>query len=71
MGKVCGSAKRLPNDLLLSVVDDLLRDDPVSASELDAVEAFLMPVVNAILSGAHLGETRKSCSKSATRARHD
>jgi hypothetical protein len=34
------------------VVDDLARDCPVTPAELDAVEAFLMQVVNAILSGS-------------------
>jgi hypothetical protein len=34
------------------VVDDFARDQPIDPAELDAVEAFLMPVVNAILSGA-------------------
>jgi hypothetical protein len=32
------------------VVDDLAHDLPVTAAELDAVEAFLVPLVNALLS---------------------
>ena len=31
------------------VVDDLARDCPVTPAELDAVEAFLMPLVHALL----------------------
>jgi len=34
------------------VVDDFARPHPIDPAELDAVEAFLMQVVNAILSGA-------------------
>jgi hypothetical protein len=34
------------------VVDDLARDQPVDPAELDAAEAFLMPVVNAIIKNA-------------------
>jgi hypothetical protein len=34
------------------VVDDLARDHPVSPAELDAVEAFLMPLVHALLEDA-------------------
>jgi hypothetical protein len=30
------------------VVDDLARDCPVTPAELDAVEAFLMPLVHAL-----------------------
>jgi hypothetical protein len=30
------------------VVDDLARDCPVTPAELDAVEAFLMPIVHAL-----------------------
>lgn len=33
------------------VVDDFPSEVPVGPAELDAVEAFLMPLVNAILSG--------------------
>jgi hypothetical protein len=33
------------------VVDDLARDYPVIPAELDAVEAFLMPLVHALLAG--------------------
>ncbi len=35
------------------VVDDFACPHPIDPAELDAVEAFLMQVVNAILSGAH------------------
>ena len=34
------------------VVDDFACPHPIDPGELDAVEAFLMPVVNAILSGS-------------------
>jgi len=34
------------------VVDDLARDHPVTPAELDAVEAFLMPLVHALLADA-------------------
>jgi hypothetical protein len=34
------------------VVDDLARDCPVTPTELDAVEAFLMPLVHALLADA-------------------
>jgi hypothetical protein len=34
------------------VVDDLARDHPVTPAELDAVEAFLMPLVHALLEDA-------------------
>ena len=33
------------------VVDDLARDCPVTPAELDAVEAFLMPLVHALFAG--------------------
>lgn len=36
----------------LRVTDDLSADLAVSAAELDAVEAFLMPLVNELFSGA-------------------
>ena len=42
------------------VVDDLARDCPVTPAELDAVEAFLMPLVHALLadtSDTQLGKT--------------
>jgi hypothetical protein len=42
------------------VVDDLARDCPVTPAELDAVEAFLMPLVHALLadaSGTQPGKT--------------
>ena len=31
------------------VIDDLARDCPVTPAELDAVEAFLMPLVHALI----------------------
>jgi hypothetical protein len=34
------------------VVDDLAHDHPVTPAELDAVEAFLMPLVHALLADA-------------------
>jgi hypothetical protein len=34
------------------VVDDLARDCPVTPAELDAVEAFLMPLVHALRADA-------------------
>lgn len=34
------------------VVDDLAHDCPVTLAELDAVEAFLMPLVHALLADA-------------------
>jgi len=34
------------------VVDDLAHDCPVTPAELDAVEAFLMPLVRALLADA-------------------
>ncbi|WP_095089995.1 hypothetical protein [Mesorhizobium sophorae] len=37
------------------VVDDFPTDIPIGAAELDAVEAFLMPLVNAILRGDQTG----------------
>lgn len=37
--------------LALRVVDDFPLDISIGAAELDALEAFLMPLVNAILSG--------------------
>ena len=34
------------------VIDDLARDHPVTPPELDAIEAFLMPLVHALLADA-------------------
>ena len=34
------------------VVDDLAQDCPVTPAELDAIEAFLMPLVHALLADA-------------------
>jgi hypothetical protein len=34
------------------VIDDLAHDYPVTPAELDAVEAFLMPLVHALLADA-------------------
>jgi hypothetical protein len=41
------------------VIDDLARDCPVTPAELDAVEAFLMPLVNALLANALDTQPRK------------
>ena len=51
MSKVRKAAKR-PNDgsAAWRVVNDLAHAHPVTAAELDAVEAFLMPMLNAPLS---------------------
>jgi hypothetical protein len=40
------------DDPIWRVVDDLARDYPVTPAELDAVEAFLMPLVHALLADA-------------------
>ena len=42
------------------VVDDLARDYPVIPAELDAVEAFLMPLVHALLANASETQTGKT-----------
>ena len=42
------------NEDSFRVTDNLPADLPVSPAELDAVEAFLMPVVNELLSSAGL-----------------
>ena len=34
------------------VIDDLARDCPVTPAELDAIEAFLMPLVHALFADA-------------------
>jgi hypothetical protein len=34
------------------VIDDIAHDHPVTSSELDAVEAFLMPLLKALLADA-------------------
>jgi hypothetical protein len=46
------TSTRLPSDdgQPWHVVDDLARDCPVTPTELDAVEAFLMPLVHALFS---------------------
>jgi hypothetical protein len=48
----------------LRVVDDLAHDYPIAAAELDAVEAFLMPLVHALL--AERSEPGKTVSNPAT-----
>jgi hypothetical protein len=45
-------APELANEGSFRVIDYLPADLAVSPAELDAVEAFLMPVVNELLSGA-------------------
>jgi len=42
------------------VVDDLAHDCPVTPAELDAVEAFLMPLVHALLADAPDTQPRKT-----------
>jgi hypothetical protein len=42
------------------VVDDIARDHPVTPAELDAVEAFLMPLVHALLADAPHIQPRKT-----------
>jgi hypothetical protein len=49
MGRVCRSTKEPQNGCARHVVDDLAHDHPVTPAELDAVEAFLMPLVHALL----------------------
>jgi hypothetical protein len=48
------------------VVDDFPADVPVGSAELDAAEAFLMPLVNALLSEKTIGENsadgRRKCA---------
>ena len=51
------------------VVDDLARDYPVTPAELDAVEAFLMPLLNALLadaSGTQPGKTNANTAPTPT-----
>jgi hypothetical protein len=53
MGKYCKSGEDIHDEShTWRVVDDFGCPHPIDPAELDAVEAFLMPVVNAILSGA-------------------
>ena len=47
------------------IVDDLAHDHPITSCELDAVEAFLMPLVHALLAdspGAQPGKTISSAA---------
>jgi hypothetical protein len=44
------------------VVDDLAHDHPVTPAELDAVEAFLMPLVHALLADGSDTQPRKTIS---------
>jgi hypothetical protein len=55
----------LPNEDTGSprVIDNFPADLPVSPEELDALEAFLMPVVNELLSGAGLKTPKESDSE--------
>jgi hypothetical protein len=64
MGKVRQAARREDDNWTWRIVDDLAPDDPVTAAELDAVEAFLMPLLNAVLSD----ETNSSPGKATARA---
>jgi hypothetical protein len=47
------------------VVDDLARDCPITAAELDAVEAFLMPLVHALLADGSDTQPGKTISITA------
>ena len=51
------------NEDSFRVTDNLPADLPVSPAELDAVEAFLMPVVNELLSSAGLKASKDSNSE--------
>ena len=51
------------------VVDDLAHDCPVTPAELDAVEAFLMPLVHALLADAP--DTQPGKTNSEHRAHTD
>jgi hypothetical protein len=53
MGKSCRKSSEDIHDESRAwrVVDDLARDQPVDPAELDAAEAFLMPVVGIVTSG--------------------
>ena len=54
MSRVRRTTRRLDDDRQAwRVVDDLPRVDCIDPAELDAVEAFLMPQLNAILSGRY------------------
>jgi hypothetical protein len=51
------------------VVDDLVRDNPITLAELDAVEAFLMPLVHALFvdtPDAQSGKTSPNTTPIAT-----
>ena len=48
------------------VVDDLAHDCPVTPAELDAVEAFLMPLVRALLADRSDSEPGKTTSNPAS-----
>jgi hypothetical protein len=52
MGRARRSTREPQNDCARRVVDDLAHDHPVTPAELDAVEAFLMPLVHALLADA-------------------
>jgi hypothetical protein len=56
------TSTRPPSDdgQLWHVVDDLARDCPVTPAELDAVEAFLMPLVHALLADAPYTQSGKT-----------
>jgi hypothetical protein len=47
------------------IVDDLARDCPVTPAELDAVEAFLMPLVHALLADRSDTQPEKTNSNTA------
>lgn len=56
MGRARRSERNSQEDRALRLVDDLVCDQLISPSELDAVTAFLMQTVNAILSDANIFE---------------
>jgi len=52
------SSQACGDDPACRVVDDLADKYPITSAELDAVEAFLMPQLNAILGGKLNGVER-------------
>ena len=53
----------------LRVIDNFPMEIPVTPAELDAIEAFLMPVVNELLSGGILSPKAKDSEVPQTSAR--
>jgi hypothetical protein len=60
MDRVRRSTREPQNDCARRVVDDLAHDHPVTPAELDAVEAFLMPLVHALLADASATQPGKT-----------